>query len=185
MNIQQMLPLQPESHQHSESPAYDQQNSSSPFCPSVSPSPPRCSSGGPSYYPSKLPTHSPLTQESPPSSTVSISSVDSSMCAPQPHSSSGGGMDTSGLKTKLLDSTLSAALSLPTRGLGNLKMDSTAVPHTQGAHGSRLAQSSRVHSQRIDRPSQANSRHLTASGAQHYPQRNLQGSGVWTQSGTF
>ncbi len=27
--------------------------------------------------------------------------------------------------------------------------------------------------------------HLTASGAQHYPQRNLQGSGVWTQSGTF
>ncbi|XP_048062891.1 histone-lysine N-methyltransferase SETD5 isoform X4 [Megalobrama amblycephala] len=182
---QQMLPLQPESHQHSESPAYDQQSSSSPFCPSVSPSPPRCSSGGPSYYPSKLPTHSPLTQESPPSSTVSISSVDSSMCAPQPHSSSGGGMDTSGLKTKLLDSTLSAALSLPTRGLGNLKMDSTAVPHTQGAHGSRLAQSSRVHSQRIDRPSQANSRHLTASGAQHYPQRNLQGSGVWTQSGTF
>ncbi|XP_051751964.1 histone-lysine N-methyltransferase SETD5 isoform X3 [Ctenopharyngodon idella] len=182
---QQMLPLQPESHQHSESPTYDQQSSSSPFCPSVSPSPPRCSSGGPSYYPSKLPTHSPLTQESPPSSTVSISSVDSTMCAPQPHSSSGGGMDTSGLKAKLLDSTLSAALSLPTRGLGNLKMDSTAVPHTQGAHGSRLAQSSRVHSQRIDRPTQANSRHLTASGAQHYPQRNLQGSGVWTQSGTF
>ncbi|XP_050968183.1 histone-lysine N-methyltransferase SETD5 isoform X6 [Labeo rohita] len=181
---QQMLPLQPESHQHSESPAYDQQSSSSPFCPSVSPSPPHCSSGGPGYYPSKLPTHSPLTQESPSSSTVSISSVDSTMCAPHPHSSSsGGGMDTSSLKAKLLDSTLSAALSLPTRG--HLKMDSAAVPHTQGAHGSRLAQPSRVHSQRIDRPSQANSRHLTASGAQHYPQRNLQGSGVWTQSGSF
>ncbi|XP_067315502.1 histone-lysine N-methyltransferase SETD5 isoform X4 [Pseudorasbora parva] len=182
---QQMLPLQTESHQSSESPAYDQQSSSSPFCPSVSPSPPRCSSGRTSYYPSKLPTHSPLTQESPPSSTVSISLVDSTMCAPQPHSSSGGGMDTSSLKAKLCDSTLSAALSLPTRGVGHLKMDSTAVPHTQGAHGSRLAQSSRVHSQRTDRPSQANSRHLTASGAQHYPQRNLQGSGVWTQSGTF
>ncbi|XP_067315500.1 histone-lysine N-methyltransferase SETD5 isoform X2 [Pseudorasbora parva] len=181
----QMLPLQTESHQSSESPAYDQQSSSSPFCPSVSPSPPRCSSGRTSYYPSKLPTHSPLTQESPPSSTVSISLVDSTMCAPQPHSSSGGGMDTSSLKAKLCDSTLSAALSLPTRGVGHLKMDSTAVPHTQGAHGSRLAQSSRVHSQRTDRPSQANSRHLTASGAQHYPQRNLQGSGVWTQSGTF
>ncbi|KAL1273053.1 hypothetical protein QQF64_028915 [Cirrhinus molitorella] len=180
---QQMLPLQPESHQHLESPAYDQQSSSSPFCPSVSPSPPRSSSGGPGYYPSKLPTHSPLTQESPSSSTVSISSVDSTMCAPHPHSSSGGGMDTSSLKAKLLDSTLSAALSLPTRG--HLKIDSAAVPHTQGAHGSRLAQSSRVHSQRTDRPSQANSRHLTASGAQHYPQRNLQGSGVWTQSGTF
>ncbi|XP_016370398.1 SET domain-containing protein 5-like isoform X4 [Sinocyclocheilus rhinocerous] len=180
---QQMLPLQPESHQHLESPAYDQQSSSSPFCPSVSPSPPRCSSGGPVYYPLKLPTHSPLTQESPSSSTVSISSVDSSVCAPHPHSSSGGGMDTSSLKAKLLDSTLSAALSLPARG--HLKMDSAAVPHTQGAHGSRLAQSSRVHSQRTDRPSQANSRHLTASGAQHYPQLNLQGSGVWTQSGTF
>ncbi|XP_016129145.1 SET domain-containing protein 5 isoform X1 [Sinocyclocheilus grahami] len=180
---QQMLPLQPESHQHLESPAYDQQSSSSPFCPSVSPSPPRCSSGGPGYYPSKLPTHSPLTQESPSSSTVSISSVDSTICAPHPYSSSGGGMDTSSLKAKLLDSSLSAALSPPTRG--HLKMDSAAVPHTQGAHGSRLAQSSRVHSQRTDRPSQANSRHLTASGAQHYPQRNLQGSGVWTQSGTF
>ncbi|XP_073707842.1 histone-lysine N-methyltransferase SETD5 isoform X2 [Garra rufa] len=179
----QMLPLQQESHQHLESPAYDQQSSSSPFCPSVSPSPPRCSSGGAGYYPSKLPTHSPLTQESPSSSTVSISSVDSTMCAPHPHSSSGGGMDTSSLKAKLLDSTLSAALSLPTRS--HLKMDNAAVPHTQGAHGSRLAQSSRVHSQRTDRPSQANSRHLTASGAQHYPQRNLQGSGVWTQSGTF
>ncbi|KAK7155130.1 hypothetical protein R3I93_009925 [Phoxinus phoxinus] len=181
----QMLPLQTESHQHSESPVFDQQSSSSPFCPSVSPSPPRCSSGRPSYYPSKLPTHSPLAQESPPSSTVSISSVDSTMCAPQPHSSSGGGMDTSSLKAKLLDSTLSAALSLPTRGLGHLKMDSTAVPHTQGAHSSKLTQSSRVHSQRTDRPSQANSRHLTGSGAQHYPQRNLQGPGVWTQSGTF
>ncbi|XP_043098325.1 histone-lysine N-methyltransferase SETD5 isoform X5 [Puntigrus tetrazona] len=180
---QQMLPLQPESHQHLESPAYDQQRSSSPFCPSVSPSPPLCSSGGPGYYSSKLPTHSPLTQESPSSSTVSISSVDSTMCAPHPHSSSGGAMDTSSLKAKLLDSSLAAALSLPTRG--HLKMDSTAVPHSQGAHGSRLAQSSRVHSQRTDRPSQANSRHLTASGAQHYPQRNLQGSGVWTQSGTF
>ncbi|XP_043098322.1 histone-lysine N-methyltransferase SETD5 isoform X2 [Puntigrus tetrazona] len=179
----QMLPLQPESHQHLESPAYDQQRSSSPFCPSVSPSPPLCSSGGPGYYSSKLPTHSPLTQESPSSSTVSISSVDSTMCAPHPHSSSGGAMDTSSLKAKLLDSSLAAALSLPTRG--HLKMDSTAVPHSQGAHGSRLAQSSRVHSQRTDRPSQANSRHLTASGAQHYPQRNLQGSGVWTQSGTF
>ncbi|KAF4112076.1 hypothetical protein G5714_006871 [Onychostoma macrolepis] len=179
----QMLPLQPESHQHLESPAYDQQSSSSPFCLSVSPSPPHCSSGGTGYYPSKLPTHSPLTQESPSSSTVSISSVDSTMCAPHPHSSSGGAMDTSSLKAKLLDSSLSAALSLPTRG--HLKMDSAAVPHTQGAHGSRLAQSSRVHSQRTDRPSQANSRHLTASGAQHYPQRNLQGSGVWTQSGTF
>uniref|UniRef100_A0A8C1X9C3 SET domain containing 5 n=1 Tax=Cyprinus carpio TaxID=7962 RepID=A0A8C1X9C3_CYPCA len=180
---QQMLPLQPESHQHLESPAYDQQSSSSPFCPSVSPSPPRCSSGGPGYYSSKLPTHSPLTQESPSSSTVSISSVDSSLCAPHHHSSSGGGIDTSSLKAKLLDSTLSAALSLPTRS--HLKMDSAAVPHTQGAHGSRLAQSSRVHSQRTDKPNQANSRHLTASGAQHYPQRNLQGSGVWTQSGTF
>ncbi|XP_077055206.1 histone-lysine N-methyltransferase SETD5 isoform X2 [Siphateles boraxobius] len=181
----QMLPLQPESHQHSESPVFDQQSSFSPFCPSVSPSPPCCSSGRPSYYPSKLPTHSQLAQESPPSSTVSISSVDSTMCVPQPHSSSGGGMDTSSLQAKLLDSTLSAALSLPTRGLGHLKMDSTAVPHTQGSHDSKLAQSSRVHSQRTDRPSQANSRHLTASGAQHYPQRNLQGPGVWTQSGTF
>ncbi|CAM4623029.1 unnamed protein product [Leuciscus chuanchicus] len=182
---QQVLPLQPESHPHSGSPVFDQQSSSSPFCPSVSPSPPRCSSGRPSYYPSKLPTHSPLAQESPPSSTVSISSVDSTMCVPQPHSSSGGGMDTSSLKAKLLDSTLSAALSLPTRGLSHLKTDSTAVPHTQGAYGSKLAQSSRVHSQRTDRPSQANSRHLTASGAQHYPQRNLQGPGAWTQSGTF
>ncbi|XP_026118359.1 SET domain-containing protein 5-like isoform X3 [Carassius auratus] len=180
---QQMLPLQPEPHQHLESPAYDQQSSSSPFCQSVSPSPPRCSSGGPGYYPSKLTTHSPLTQESPSSSTVSISSVDSTMCAPHPSSSSGGGMDTSSLKAKLLDSSLSAALSLPARG--HLKMDSAAVPHTQGAHGSRLTQSSRVHSQRTDRASQANSRHLTASGAQHYPQRNLQGSGVWTQSRTF
>ncbi|XP_026069724.1 SET domain-containing protein 5-like isoform X3 [Carassius auratus] len=180
---QQMLPLQPESHQHLESPAYDQQSSSSPFCPSVSPSPPRCSSGGPGYYSSKLPTHIPLSQESPSSSTVSISSVDSSLCAPHPHSSSGGGMDTSSLKAKLSDSTLSAALSLPARG--HFKMDNAAVLHTQGAHGSRLAQSSRVHSQRTDKPSQANSRHHTASGAQHYPQRNLQGSGVWTQSGTF
>ncbi|XP_056315737.1 histone-lysine N-methyltransferase SETD5 isoform X2 [Danio aesculapii] len=180
----QMLPLKPESHQHLESPAYDQQSSSSPFCPSVSPSPPRSSSGGPAYYPSKLPTHSPLALGSPSSSTVSISSVDSTVCVPHAaHSSSAGAMDTSSLKAKLLDSTLSAAICMPTRG--HLKLDSASVPQTQGAHGSRLAQTSRTQSQRTDRANQANSRHLTAPGAQHYPQRNLQGSGVWTQSGSF
>ncbi|TRY71231.1 hypothetical protein DNTS_022895 [Danionella cerebrum] len=50
---------------------------------------------------------------------------------------------------------------------------------------SRLVQSSRTHGQRTESASQTSSRHHTASGAQNYPQRNLQGSGIWTQSGTF
>ncbi|XP_051996904.1 histone-lysine N-methyltransferase SETD5 isoform X3 [Xyrauchen texanus] len=175
----QMLPLQPESHQHSESPTYHQQSSSSPFCPSLIPSPSACSSGGQGYY-SKLSTHTQPPLEIPSSSGLPISSVNSAMGASQPHSHSGGGMDTSHLKAKWLDRTVSAALTLPARVQGQLQMDGTAVAHTQDAHGSRLAQSSRVYS-----PNQSNSRHITASGTQHYSQRHLQGSGVQTQSGTF
>ncbi|XP_051562626.1 histone-lysine N-methyltransferase SETD5-like isoform X2 [Myxocyprinus asiaticus] len=173
----QMLPVQPESHQHSESPTYNQQSSSSPFCPSLIPSPSPCSSGGQGYYSSKLTTHTQQSLEIPASSGIPISS---SMCASHPHSHSGGGMDTSHVKAKWLDSTLSATLTLPARVQGHLKMDGAAVAHSQGAHSSRLAQSSRVYS-----ANQANLRHLRASGAQHYSQRHLQGSGVQTQSGTF
>ncbi|XP_035380230.1 histone-lysine N-methyltransferase SETD5 isoform X2 [Electrophorus electricus] len=199
----QVQPHLSESHQHLESPAYHQQSSSSPFGPSFSSSPsPSSSTVGQSYHPTRLGTPTPLPQDAL-SSSVPLPSVDSRQTGGALHhhsSSGGGGMDMSHLysgshlKASVLNSSLSGPVSVPTRGQGHPKTDSSAAISSQPSHGSRLAQPHTVRSLKPGSPGQAvlqtSSRLLPATGAQHYPQRHLQqspmqGSGVRTQSGTY
>ncbi|XP_062853469.1 histone-lysine N-methyltransferase SETD5 isoform X2 [Trichomycterus rosablanca] len=188
-----------ESHPHLESPAYHQQSSSSPFHPSFSSSPsPSSSSVVQGYHPSRLGTSTPghLVQEVL-SSSVPPSSVDTR----HHHNAAAGGMDLSHLypgshlKASLLNSsTLSGSVSVSSRGQGHSKMDSCAAISNQASNTSRLTQPPTVRNLKASSPGpsvlQASSKLLSASGAQHYPQRHLQqppmqGSGVRTQSGTY
>ncbi|XP_017553371.1 histone-lysine N-methyltransferase SETD5 isoform X2 [Pygocentrus nattereri] len=193
----QVPPHLSEPHQHLESPAYHQQASSSPFRPTFSTSSsPSSSSVVQSYHQSRLGTPTPLPQDA--LSSAPPPSVDSRQTGgtQHHHSSSGGGMmdmvqlySGNHVKASLLNSTLSGSVSMSSRGQGHPKTDSSIALCSQPLHGSRLTQPATVRSpgQAV---LQASSRLLSASGAQHYPQRHLQqppmqGSGVRTQSGTY
>ncbi|XP_066520897.1 histone-lysine N-methyltransferase SETD5 isoform X2 [Hoplias malabaricus] len=189
----QVPPHLSESHQHLESPIYHQQ-SSSPFRPSFTTSSSPSSSSVVQGYPTtRLGTPTPLPQDAL-SSAPLTSSADSRQTggALHHHSSGGGSVDMahlysgSHLKASLLNSTLSGSVNMTSRNQGHPKTDSSPLP----SHGSRLVQSATVRSSPGQAVLQASSRLLSASGAQHYPQRHLQqppmqGSGVRTQSGTY
>lgn len=188
---------------HLESSTYHQQSSSSPFHPSFSASPsPSSSSVVQGYHPSRLATPASLAQDvlSSSSSSSAPPSVDSRHTGGALHHHSGAAaMDLSHLysgshlKTNLLNSsTLSGSMSVSSRG--QVHSDSCTAISSQASHVSRLAQSSTVRNRKAASPGpsvlQASSRLLSASGAQHYPQRHLQqppmqGSGVRTHSGTY
>ncbi|XP_060775464.1 histone-lysine N-methyltransferase SETD5 isoform X4 [Neoarius graeffei] len=200
----QVQPHLAEPDLHLESSTYHQQSSSSPFHPSFSASPsPSSSSVVQGYHPSRLTTPASLAQDVLSSSSSSSSappSVDSRHTGGALHHHSGAAaMDLSHLysgshlKTNLLNSsTLSGSMSVSSRG--QVHSDSCTAISSQASHVSRLAQSSTVRNRKAASPGpsvlQASSRLLSASGAQHYPQRHLQqppmqGSGVRTHSGTY
>ncbi|XP_036426940.1 histone-lysine N-methyltransferase SETD5 isoform X5 [Colossoma macropomum] len=198
----QVPPHLSEPHQHLESPAYHQQASSPSYRPTFSTSSsPSSSSVVQGYHQSRLGTPNPLPQDA--LSSAPPPSVDSRQTGGtlHHHSSSGGGMmdmaqlySGNHVKASLLNSTLSGSVSMSSRGQGHPKTDSSIALCSQPSHGSRLAQPATVRSLKPGSPGQAvlqaSSRLLSASGAQHYPQRHLQqppmqGSGVRTQSGTY
>lgn len=194
-----MQPHLAEPDLHLENSTYHQQSSSSPFQPSFSSSPsPSSSSVVQGFHPSRIGTPVPLTQDV--LSSSAAPPVDSRHTgATLHHHSRSGGMDLSHLysdsylKASLLNSsTLSGSMSVSPRGQGH--SDSCTAISSPASHLSRLTPSPTVRNLKAGSPNssvlQASSRLLSASGAQHYPQRHLQqspmqGSGVRTHSGTF
>lgn len=194
-----MQPLLAEPDLHLENSTYHQQSSSSPFQPSFSSSPSPSSSVVQGYHPSRIGTPASLAQDV--LSSSAAPPVDSRHTGGSlHHHSRAGGMDLSHLysdsplKASLLNSsTLSGSMCVSPRGQGH--SDSCTAISSPASHLSRLTPSPTVRNLKAgSSPSpsvlQASSRLLSASGAQHYPQRHLQqppmqGSGVRTHSGTY
>ncbi|KAM6979970.1 histone-lysine N-methyltransferase SETD5 [Aplochiton taeniatus] len=193
-------PPSSESHPQGDSPAYLQPSSSSPFRGSYSPSAPP--SSGPSFYP-RLSSQSTLAPNTAQTTSSSADSRPPGASVLQPSSSSMDGPHVYGgshLKASLLNSGPSSGSPTPgSRAHGNAKTDSGAATGVLASHASRLSQQHTAQTLKPGSPGQtvlqAGSRLLSASGAQHYPQRGaplsqfqhppLQGPGVRTQSGSF
>ncbi|XP_046704614.1 histone-lysine N-methyltransferase SETD5 isoform X1 [Silurus meridionalis] len=192
----QVQPHLAESDLHLENSTYHQQSGSSPFHPSFSSSPsPSSSSVVQGYHPSRLGTPASLAQDVLSSGPPSVDSRHTG--GTLHHPSRTGGMELSHLypdshlKASLLNNSLSGSMSVSSRGQGH--SDSCTAISSQASHAFRTTQSPTVRNLKAGSPSPSvlqASRLLSASGAQHYPQRHLQqppmqGSGVRTHSGTY